>query len=455
MMSELDQANLPYGDNDKPGAAPAKTSVAPVTPPQPVAAAPAASSELDKANLPYKPGETPGGYSGVPPSTPLDQPIPAFWNRPAGQSIGGYAADVLAHVTQGSTQSAEDKARIIGDTWSYGLGDLALGATGATGADMAAERQKTAEAWKREGIMAPFDASVGYILPGPGDIAAGVRLIKSAPNVAGYVASKATPYAEQATQYVAGRAIPAVSDAVARAIGYASSGGLISGLQDIGHGVYDPRTVAGDVALGSTIAGTGSTVADAAAAGAQKLRDWWRGAPSFTPAEISAASPTNPHAQQFETWSENAARGNPPTTAEVGAYPTRHFGENMANWPSPIVNIYDSTLPREISPGARLALQGVAGLGQAGLLYSGLVDNPAIHTGIQAGAAGVGELINQARKAAGPARVAQAIDNAYPQMTGMYSSGPTVDAANWRDAFHKLVLGQAQPPLLANGAVIQ
>lgn len=114
----------------------------------------------------------------------------------------------------------------------------------------------------------------------------------------------------------------------------------------------------------------------------------------------------------------------------------------MANWPSPLVNIYNAAQPKTISPMGRVAINAATGAGQYGLARLGILENPTAHLALQIGAGGAGELINQARAAATPLRVGRAIDNASYPMTGMYSNGPTTDSAAWRDAFHKLVLGE-------------
>lgn len=310
----VDLSDLPYGPGETPGAAP-KASLKPdATGTSVTVAQPPPQGSVDLSNLPYKPGETPGGAgTGSPTSTPLDQPLPGFFNRPAGQSPSEYMGDLWSYVIQGFSQSAADKARIIGDTYTYGQGDRLLSQQ-LTGPALEAERQKTADAWKREGVMAPFDAAVGYGLPGPSWL--------TAARVPGAIAGKALPLINDATgvaRTTAAAAVPAINKAIARVAGYAGESGLTSALQDVGHGIYDPLTVAGDTAIGTTVGAAAHGVNEAVASGASKLRDWWRGgAPSGTPSEIAHANPNNPAAQQFAEWHENIARGNTPSPGDIG-----------------------------------------------------------------------------------------------------------------------------------------
>ena len=273
-----------------------------------------------------------------------------------------------------------------------------------TGQGLEAERQKTADAWKREGVMAPIDATAAYILPGPSWL--------TAMKVPGAIAGKALPLINDATgvaRTTAAAAVPAINKAIARVAGYASEAGLTSGLQDIGHGIYDPATVGGDVAIGSAIGGAAHGVNEAVAAGADKLKNWWRGGvPSGTPAEIAAANPTNPHAQQFAEWHENIMMGDPPSPDDIKTYAQGQYGTNMANWPSPLVNIYNASTPRTLGPLARVGIQGITAAGQFGLARSGLLENPTAHAVIQAALHGAGLLLDQARNMATPVRIARA-----------------------------------------------
>ena len=437
MADDLDGLDLPYKPGEQPGAQQPAT-------PAPVVAAPPATDtshpELDNLPTPYKPDETPASVPYTPPGyTPLDKPMPAIWNRPAGQGIGGYLADTWAHQTQGATQTAEDASRVAADTWSIGQGDRATAA--AVGSTTAAERAKTDAAHARLTAISPVidyaSQGLGYIVPGPMDLAApfvgGAKLTQAA---APYVA-KAIPTASKAAQ-----------DAIARVAAYSANTGLTTAAQDIGHDVTSIPQIIGDSAIGATIGGAVHGTSEAVAAGASKIKDWWKasGAPSGSPADITAANPTNPHASKLEEWQNNmAVTGEAPKPAEVEAYGNQQFGPDKSKWPAEYQTILKSVQPRDqlgIVP--RVAM----GAGAYGLQYAaGLADNPVINYGVQAGLQGAGEFGSRIYKGDPIARVQKSIEGAYPALTGWESTGTNL-SPTWTDAIHKgLALPAAQDPM--------
>jgi hypothetical protein len=278
------------------------------------------------------------------------------------------------------------------------------------------------------------------MIPGPADV---LKPLGVAGGAAGWIGRKTLPYIQAAG------GLPArAQEAISRVAGYAGESGIISGLQDVGHGTYNPLTVGGDVATGATIGAALHGTGEAVAEGADRIQNARRGgAPLGTPAEIAAANPTNPHAQQFEEWHENIMRGDTPTGDDIKAYAqNRGYGTNMAKWPSPLVNIYNATQPKTLSPMTKLLLHGAVGATQAAAAKTGILENPIVHLGIQGVTAGGEALFDQARALRAPMRVGRAIDEAYPEMVRAYSTGPTRGAGDWRDAYQKLVLGGSQPP---------
>jgi hypothetical protein len=381
-----------------------------------------------------------------PPSTPLDQPMPSFLSRPAGQGIGGYLSDTWAHVTQGglpaAIQQAKDTGRVAADTWSIGQGDRALAA--ATGTTTAAERANTDAAHARLQAISPgmdyAAQSLGYIVPGPMDLAA--------PLVGGAkLTQAAAPYVRQAIP----AASKAAQDAIARVSAYAANSGITAAAQDIGHDIYNPAQVIGDTAVGATIGGAVHGATEAAAAGASKAKDWvksimpgYQPLPSGAPADITAANPTNPHAAKLEEWQNNmAVTGEPPKPSEVEAYGNQQFGADKSKWPAEYQNIYKAVQPR--GP-LGLIPRAAIGAGTFGLQYAtGLADNPLINYGVQAGLAGTGELGSRLYTGDPVARADRAISGSYPALTGWESIG-TKTSPTWTDAIHRgIALPLAQP----------
>ena len=440
MADDLDALDLPYKPGEQPGGAPAASTKTAAPPPIDTS-----HPELDGLPVPYKQGETPASVPYTPPGyTPLDKPMPAIWNRPTGQGIGGYLADTWAHQAPGATQTAEDAARVAADTWSVGQGDRATAA--ATGSTTGAERAKTDAAHARLQQISPTidyaSQGLGYIVPGPLDLAA--------PFIGG---AKLT---QMASPYVA-KAIPAASkaakEAIARVAGYSANSGLTAAAQDIGHDVTNLPQIIGDTAVGATIGGAVHGTTEAVAAGASKAKDWAKsilpgsGAPrpSGSPAEISAANPTNPHAAKLEEWQNNmAVTGEPPTSSEVEAYGNQQFGADKSKWPAEYRTVLKSVQPRDqlgIVP--RVAM----GAGAFGLQYAaGLADNPVINYGVQAGLQGVGEFGSRIYRGDPVARAQKSIEGSYPALTGWNSTGTKADPV-WTDAIHKgFALPLAQPP---------
>ena len=404
-----------------------------------VTAAPAANGGT-VLKQPDEVGQSGVGVAPPPyePSTPLGQPLPGIFNRPAGQSLWGYGRDFLAHETAGAQQTAEDAARVAADTWSIGQGDRVTSQQ-LTGPELEAERAKTDAAHARLTAINPVidyaSQGLGYIVPGPADFF-------GAYNIPAALRAKAAPYVA--------KAIPAASkaaqDAVARVAAYAGHSGLISAAQDIGHGIYDPASLIGDTAIGATIGGAVHGVNEAASAGVSKIKDWWRGAkPAGTPEEIAAANPTNPHAQKLNEWQNNmAVTGEPPTPNEVESYGNARFGTDKSKWPAEYQTIYKSVQPRDklgIVP--RVAM----GAGAYGLQYAaGLADNPVINYGVQAALQGAGELSSRLYRGDPVARAQKSIQGSYPALTNWESTGTSTPA--WTDAIHKgfaLPLAQPQP----------
>jgi hypothetical protein len=407
-----------------------------------------------KSSAPDEPplGMTPNQAAAPPPppepSTPLDQPIPAIWNRPAGQSIGGYLSDVWAHQNQGGVpaaiQEAKDTARVAADTWSIGQGDRVLSGQ-VTGPDLEAQRAQTDAAHARLTAISPgmdyAAQSLGYIVPGPMDLAA--------PFVGGAkLTQTAAPYVRQAIP----TASKAAQDAIARVAAYSANSGLTTAAQDIGHGIYNVPQIIGDSAIGATIGGAVHGVNEAVAAGASKVKDWWNTPasgtprPSGTPADITTANPTNPHAAKLEEWQNNmAVTGAPPSPTEVEAYGNQQFGADKSKWPAEYQNIYKSVQPRDqLGLIPRVAM----GAGAFGLQYAaGLADSPMINYGVQAGLQGMGEFGSRLYRGDPVARADKSITGSYPALTGWNSTG-NADPFAWRDALHKglaLPLAQAQP----------
>ena len=376
--------------------------------------------------------------------------MPAIWNRPEGQGIGGYLADTWAHVNQGGVpaalQEAKDTGRVAADTWSIGQGDRALAA--ATGTTTAAERANTDAAHARlQAINPAMDyaaQSLGYIVPGPMDLAApfvgGAKLTQAA---APYVA-KAIPAASKAAQ-----------DAVARVAGYSANSGLTAGVQDIGHDIYNVPQIIGDSAIGATIGGAVHGATEAATAGLSKAKDWaksfvpgYKPLPSGTRAEIAAANPSTSKvkspAEQMNEWQNNmAVSGKPPTSDEVEGYGNAQYGTDKSKWPAEYQNIYKSVQPRgQLGIVPRVAM----GAGAYGLQYAaGLADNPVINYGVQAGFQGAGELGSRLYRGEPVARAQKSIEGSYPALTGWNSTG-TNASPTWTDAIHKgIALPLAQP----------
>jgi hypothetical protein len=414
--------------NDRPGGVPATTPSAPLS-----------SPNVNGAPYNYNdPNDRPAQVTQPPTSTPLDQPMPAIWNRPTGQGIGGYLLDTWAHQTQGAQQTAEDEARVAADTWSIGQADRGLSGE-LTGPELEAERAKTDAAHARLSAINPAidyaSQGLGYIVPGPADAFGAVNLpAKGYAAAAPYVA-KAIPAASKATQ-----------DAIARVAAYAGHSGLVSAAQDIGHGIYNAPQIIGDTAVGATIGGAIHGANEAVSAGVGRVKDWWKGAgvSSGTPADITAANPTNLHAAKLEEWQNNmAVTGKPPEPGEVEAYGNQQFGADKSKWPAEYQSIYKSVQPRDqLGLIPRVAM----GAGAYGLQYAaGLADNPVINYGVQTGLLGAGEFGSRLYRGDPVARADKSITGSYPALTGWNSTG-NADPFAWRDALHRgLALPLAQP----------
>ena len=413
----------------------------------PTTDAPAAAPDSPSGRV-YYPVNTPQSQ----PSTPQlgsyedpNTPLPAIWNKPKDVSWDDFILGHLSRPFVGAQQAGKDYSRVIGDTYTLGATDRAIAAakSGAPlseevvgGDELARQQQLTNEAKARLGGMTYPAEALAYILPGPGDVGLAERA--SAATLKGI--SKATNTAVEAA--------PWLYKTAARAVGGGANAAAVATAQDVGHADYNPLHWMGDSAIASTIGAGSTALGDIATGAAREARDWWTGRPSGTPAEITAANPTDPHAAQLETWQNNMkATGEPPSVDAIGDYGRQQFGDDISKWPKEYVNLYNAAKPSGgVGPIGRLAWQGAAGAGQAAgwALGAPFMEDPTVHIALQAGAAGAGQIFGGAAKEEARAfNTGRRMNAAYPALTNWNSTGMNPTASS--DAWSRLILPLVTP----------